>query len=296
MSGWMLFWVELTRRQFLLSIPALGLTLPTYGHLIEPHWFERITQRVRIPGLSPRARIRVLHLSDLHISTFVPFSVIEQAINIGLRAKPDVVCLTGDFITDAEEFDAKRYRDCLARLSAAAPAFACLGNHDGGSWTATIGGFEDAAVIRRLLASSGVTLLHNEARTISVRGHRLQLVGLGDLWNHEADPAAAFASADADLPTVLLAHNPDAKDEAADYPWRLMIAGHTHGGQILAPGIGSRFVAVKDKRFVSGLRKWRGRQVYVTRGVGSLGGIRLNCRPEVTILDLTGLPRLNQVI
>ena len=59
---------------------------------------------------------------------------------------------------------------------------------------------------------------------------------------------------DADLPTLLLAHNPDAKDVADGYPWQVMIAGHTHGGQILVPVVGTRFVAIKDKRFVAGLR------------------------------------------
>jgi predicted MPP superfamily phosphohydrolase len=286
----------LTRRQFFLSVPALGLTLPTYGHFVEPHWFERTSHRVRLPGLSPGARIRVLQLSDLHVSPFVPFSVIEQAIDIGLAARPDVICLTGDFITDAAAFDERRYTESLARLASSAPTFACLGNHDGGSWTLSIGGFSDSSVIRRVLASSGVMLLHNESRTMSVRGNTLQLAGLGDIWNREADPDAAFANTDANLPTLLLAHNPDAKDIAAGYPWQVMLAGHTHGGQILVPVVGTRFVAIKDKRFVAGLRKWRGRQVYVTRGVGSLGGIRFNCRPEVTLLELTGEPRLNQLI
>lgn len=288
--------VALTRRQFFLSFPALGLTLPTYGHFVEPHWFERMTHRVPVAGLRPRARIRILHLSDLHLSTFVPFSVIEQAIDLGLAAKPDLVCLTGDFITDASPFDENRYQRCLARLASAAPAFACLGNHDGGPWTASIGGFEDSLVVRRLLSSSGVTLLHNASRMVWARGQRLQLVGLGDIWNDEADASRAFVSADPDLPTVVLAHNPDAKDVVADYRWDVMIAGHTHGGQVLVPVVGTRFVAIKDKRFVAGLRKWRNRQIYVTRGVGSLGGIRFNCRPEVTLLELTGQPRLNQVI
>ena len=67
-----------------------------------------------------------------------------------------------------------------------------------------------------------------------------------------------------------------------------MLCGHTHGGQVLVPGMGPRFAPVSDKRFVAGLKAWKGRQIFVTRGVGNLGGVRLNCRPEVTLLDVQG--------
>jgi hypothetical protein len=283
----------LNRRQFLFSVP-LGLSLPAYGHFIEPQWFEEIRTRVYVPGLP--GRVRVLHLADLHASPYVPFSLIERAIDMGVGAKPDLIFLTGDFITNDSPFDRAVYQRCLERLSRAAPCFACLGNHDGGSWTATIGGHRDSSLVRSLLASSGVTLLHNRAQLVSVRGQRLQLVGLGDIWNDEADPGVAFAAANPRLPTAVLAHNPDTKDLIGAYPWHVMLSGHTHGGQILVPVIGTRFVAVKDKRFIAGLHEWNHRQVYVTRGVGSLGGIRLNCRPEVTVLELTGRPHPNRVI
>ncbi len=65
-----------------------------------------------------------------------------------------------------------------------------------------------------------------------------------------------------------------------------MLSGHTHGGQVVLPFLGERFVPVRDKRFIAGLKQWNGRQVYVTRGVGSIRGVRVNCRPEVTILDV----------
>lgn len=270
------------------------MSIPAYGHFIEPLWFEEVGARVYVPGLAKR--VRVLQLADLHVSPYVPFSVIERAIDIGVAAKPDLIVLTGDFITDDSPFDRNVYQSCLERLAKAAPCFACLGNHDGGSWTETIGGHRDSSLVRSLLAASGVTLLHNCAQMVSVRGQQLQLVGLGDIWNEEADPGYAFAKANPKLPTIVLAHNPDTKDLIGAFPWHVMLSGHTHGGQILVPVIGTRFVAVKDKRFIAGLHAWNGRQIYVTRGVGSLGGVRLNCRPEVTILELTGRPEPNRVI
>ena len=118
-----------------------------------------------------------------------PFSVIGAAIEIGVAAKPDLIFLTGDFITNDAPFDRAVYRACLERLAQAAPCFACLGNHDGGSWTATIGGRRDSSLVRSLLAASGVALLHNSAQVVSIRGQEnLQLVGLGDIWNDKAVP------------------------------------------------------------------------------------------------------------
>ena len=210
---------------------------------------------------------------------------------MGLEAKPDLICLTGDFITNSEPFDAGRYASLLKRLSQTAPAFASLGNHDGGPWAARhIGGFPDSSVVRQLLEASDVHLLHNRSELLSIRGQDLCLAGVGDLWSEEAVPELAFASvpANPDTPVVLLAHNPDTKELVAHRPWHLMLSGHTHGGQVLIPVVGTRFVSVRDKRFISGLKKWNGKSIYITRGVGNLAGVRFNCRPEVTILDLSG--------
>jgi uncharacterized protein len=274
-----------TRRKFLLS-SILGLSVPAYGHFIEAEWLQTVVQPVRLPKISPGRAIRVLQVSDFHISPYVPYELVESAIELGLKKKPDLICVTGDFITNDHPFEMERYAKSLRRLSSAAPTFACLGNHDGGSWSATIGGFEDTRTVRTLLAKSNITLLHNRSQVVEVRGQRIQLVGVGDLWENEIDEKLAFREVDSRLPVVLLAHNPDSKDVLAAAPWDLMLSGHTHGGQVLVPVVGERFVPVKDKRFIAGLKAWQGRQVYVTRGVGNLGGIRVNCRPEVTILDL----------
>ncbi len=226
-------------------------------------------------------------MSDLHVSAFVPLEIIEDGVKLALREKPDLFVLTGDFVTNSAPFDEKRYARALKHLGRTAPTYACLGNHDGGSWCAGIGGFADTTVVRSLLQNSRVMLLHNRSAVIRVRGTGLNLVGTGDLWNHEVDAESAFSAIDSSLPVVLLAHNPDTKDVLGDRSWDVMLSGHTHGGQVMLLGVEKEFVPVKDKRYIAGLGEWRGRKLYVTRGVGSLGGIRLNCRPEVTVLELT---------
>lgn len=154
-------------------------------------------------------------------------------------------------------------------------------------WARKIRGFEDTSVVRGLLDAASVTLLHNRSESVRVRNQVLRLAGVGDLWSRQIDGGLAFHDVQPEEPTVVLAHNPDTKDVLADRHWDLMLSGHTHGGQVIVPLVGPPFVPVHDKRFISDLKPWNGRQIYVSRGVGNVAGVRLNCRPEVTVLDLT---------
>jgi predicted MPP superfamily phosphohydrolase len=262
-----------------------------YAFGVEPNWLERTYYQVKLPCKGLASGVRVLHLSDFHASSAVPFTLIESAVEMGLEAKPDVICLTGDFVTDAAPFDRAEYARILRRLSTAAPVFATLGNHDGGSWSASIGGFKDSSVIRGLLGASNVALLDNRSEVVRVRDQSVRFAGVGDLWSGGVDADLAFVDVRPEAPVILLAHNPDTKDMLRDRPWDLMLSGHTHGGQVVLPLVGERFVPVRDKRFIAGLKHWDGRQVYITRGVGSIRGVRVNCRPEVTVLDLITEPR-----
>jgi predicted MPP superfamily phosphohydrolase len=258
-----------------------------YAFGVEPNWLERTFNRVKLPCKSLTSGVRILHLSDFHASPDVPFSLIENSVELGLETKPDVICLTGDFVTDATPFDEEEYARILRRLSSAAPVFGSLGNHDGGTWGASVGGLKDSFVVRSLLGAGGVTLLHNRSEVIRVRDQAIRFAGVGDLWSNGVDGDLAFENVPTEDPAILLAHNPDTKDVLADRAWDLMLSGHTHGGQVVVPLLGERFVPVRDKRFIAGLKQWNGRQVYVTRGVGNIRGVRVNCRPEVTVLDVT---------
>ncbi len=259
---------------------------PAYAFGVEPNWLERTLHRVKLPCRSLASGARILQLSDFHASAAVPFSLIENSIEMGLEAKPDVIVLTGDFVTDATPVDESEYVRILRRLSGAAPVFATLGNHDGGAWGAKVGGLKDSSMVRGLLRAANIPLLHNRSEVVRVRDQSIRFAGVPDLWSERVDGDLAFAGVPADDPAILLAHNPDTKDVLGDRPWDLMLSGHTHGGQVVLPIVGERFVPVRDKRFIAGLKQWNGRQVYVTRGVGNIDGVRVNCRPEVAILDL----------
>lgn len=242
----------------------------------------------RLAGLRPPRPIRLLHLSDLHASPVVPDILIEQAIDQAVALKPDLFCLTGDYVTARAEFDFGWYQSQLRRLSAIAPSFAVMGNHDGGVWAARTGGFESLRQLNDLLQSSGIQLLPNANTVVEAAGARLQLAGVGDLWAQEVDGQSAFHGLDPRLPSILLAHNPDTKAILRDYPWQLMLSGHTHGGQIVVPGLGAPLAPVKDHRYLSGVKPWGERWIHVTTGIGNVGGLRFNCAPEIALLSIDG--------
>jgi hypothetical protein len=256
-----------------------------HAGFLEPRWLELSHVPCRLPKLV--TPLRVLHLSDLHSSPVVPKSQIERAIDMGIESRPDFACLTGDFVTNGDPFDADWYLAVLKRLSARTPCFAVMGNHDGGYWAAVNGGLRSVVEISELLKRAGISTLHNRSVRVEFRGQELHLVGVGDLWSREVRPVPAFDPAPpADAPIILLSHNPDSKMYLAEYPWHLMLCGHTHGGQIRIPVVGAPFAPVADRAYIAGLKPWEDRQIYVTRGVGNVHGVRFNCRPEVSVLEL----------
>jgi len=277
---------NLTRRKFLATVGLAVAGSGLYVRVIEPHWLTigRHTVKLGLKGDSPP--LKILHLADLHVSHVVSLGFIGEAIRLGLGLQPDLICLTGDFITHGyEALDG--YAEVLKPLAASAPTFACMGNHDGGLWASRRHGYKNTNRVREVLDQAGVTLLHNSARTVRLGDRDLRLVGLGDVWAGEMQPMIAFATPDpsADA-TIVLSHNPDTKVYMKAYPWDLLLSGHTHGGQVKLPFIGAPVSSVKDRRFMEGLHPWEGRWIHVTRGVGNLWGIRFNCPPEVSLVTL----------
>lgn len=274
----------MTRRKFMYSFLTTSGIAASYPCYFEPRWLAVTRPQVTLSRTSLAEPVRILHLSDLHLSFPVPLNLIENAVTIGLNERPDVICLTGDFITDRQNLSWGAYARTLSRLSAVAPTFAVLGNHDGGSWASGRGGYSDTEAVRKLLERSGIRLLHNTSAHVQIRSAGLSFVGVGDLWSDEIEPKRAFSTVNRHEPIVLLAHNPDSKDVLRNRTWDLLLSGHTHGGQVLIPFHGPRFAPVTDKRYVAGLGAWGSRQIHVSRGVGSFAGIRFRCRPEVSLL------------
>ncbi len=281
---------RLNRRTFLLSLGGLAAATAatgTYARWIEPRRLKisRHTVPPRTPSDHPP--IKLLHLTDLHVIDTASLEHLARALEFGLLLKPDLVCLTGDFVTRREHI-VTGYVDILRRLSSRVPTFATLGNHDGGIWSGHYGGDSNSHAVRLLLRESRIPCIHNSTTAISIHGRQLQLTGLGDLWNGECLPARAFpaSTAAAEATRIVLSHNPDSKSRLLAHDWDLLLSGHTHGGQIGLPFLARRFAPVADKRFLHGLHRWENRWLHVGQGIGCLHGIRFACPPEIALLTL----------
>ncbi|MEO8126319.1 MAG: phosphodiesterase YaeI [Bryobacteraceae bacterium] len=272
----------MNRRTF-LSVSAASAAAVAAGaswaRFIEPRYFELTKTRISLAGVRPR---RILHMSDIHISDGMSGADLETGFREGLSQRPDLICLTGDFVSTTRGFDREGLEKLLRLAVSTAPTYAVLGNHDGGKWLARWGGKHSTQFMQDLIRSSGVHLLHNQRAVID----DLTLVGVGDYWSGEFDTGQAFSGSLQTKSTILLCHNPDAKRDLGHLPWDLMLSGHTHGGQVRVPGFTPPWAPVADKRFIAGLYGWNNRQLFITRGVGSPLHVRAFCRPEISVLDL----------
>ncbi|KAF0095760.1 MAG: metallophosphoesterase [Puniceicoccaceae bacterium 5H] len=281
-----------SRRRFLLQMAAGGVGLTAsgfygvdYATRVEPIRLELTRTRIHLPQL--KRVVRLVQLSDWHISNDVPMDLIEKSVEVAIDQEPDVICLTGDYITN-EILDPERMADLFRQLSMTAPTFAVMGNHDGTPYQPDHSDGQLYEALTRILRESGVRVLSNESNKLRLMaGPELMIAGLGDLWRGPVAPNQALSfQRRENIPVIVLAHNPDTKRNIAHHDWDLMLSGHTHGGQVCIPFMEAHFAPVADKSTYSGYYRWHDRHLYITRGVGNLHGIRFNCRPEVSLLEL----------
>jgi predicted MPP superfamily phosphohydrolase len=285
----------LTRRALLLRVCGGGLGGLTgaagagaYVHDIEPFWATVERHEMDFPQLDPAlVGLRLAQLSDLHLFYNTGSEYLGAQIERCMTLSPDVVVLTGDFITRADGSYTGQLTSLLSKLRAPLGVFAVLGNHD---WAVFQRGRQPGSPmvadrLERALNQTGIRVLRNERHVLAAGGARLQLVGLDELWSGHCDPEAAFRDADPTLPTVVLVHNPDAIDLLADRPGDWVLCGHTHGGQVRLPFYGA-VVLPTEHHYDAGRFQVAGRRLYVNRGLGFVCQVRFNCRPEITLFTL----------
>ncbi|HET6647776.1 MAG TPA: metallophosphoesterase [Pyrinomonadaceae bacterium] len=219
---------------------------------------------------------RIVHLSDIHHSPFTSREQIERAVNAANRLQPDIIALTGDYISHERRFAAP-CAELLGRLRARHGVFAVLGNHD--HWT-------DAALITDLFRAEGITVLINQGMRFEKNGEAFWLAGVDDTMVGLEDlPLALAGSRDEEL-KLLLAHNPIILRRAARAGVDLVLSGHTHGGQVTLRSERSASGRPR-RRLLRGLGRQGETQIYVTRGLGTVVlPVRYGCPPEVSLLEL----------
>ncbi len=272
------------------ALVLAALAFVYYVRYVEPAQIEVTRRVVRFPELPAGLEgLTIAHLSDFHCQ---PDPAIErssrEAVRLAMAAEPDLIAITGDLFETGEM--AARCPHQIAGLRAPLGVYAVLGNHDRGHEDAFSGreaSDEDVAKLRVVLAELGMVLLVNESRSVEAQGARLVIAGVDEYACGRDDAAAALAgAAGADL-IILLAHTPDIVDDPQARRADLILCGHTHGGQIRLPGIGSPWAPVwRDRRRSAGLLRVGAALCYVSRGIASATRARCNCRPEVALLTL----------
>jgi predicted MPP superfamily phosphohydrolase len=226
---------------------------------------------------------RIVQLSDIHHGPFSSTEQIERAVETANRLKPDIIALTGDYISKERHYAAP-CAEMLGRLEARHGVYAVLGNHD--HWT-------DAALITDLFRAEGITVLINEGMRFERNGAAFWLAGVDDYMVGLEDLPLAMAGARHDEMKLLLAHNPIILRRAARASVDLVLSGHTHGGQVAIRG--DRSSGRPRRRMLKGLGRQGNTQIYVNRGLGTVVlPIRYGCPPEISLLELrswTGLTR-----
>jgi predicted MPP superfamily phosphohydrolase len=248
------------------------------NQILELHVHEKT---VGIPRLSPNlVGMSITHLSDLHFTGQLKKEFFREVVHRANALHADLVAITGDLVDKAVCMD--WIPDSLGQLRAPYGVFFVLGNHDLR--------VRDVSRLRRVLVDSGLVDLSGRWTTVHVRGEPVVLAGNELPWFGPAPDLSEYpARLDGKRPLqVVLSHTPDQLDWAQAVGADLMLAGHTHGGQVCPPLIGP--IVTPSRR---GLQKISGAYLeddtllHISRGISGTKPLRINCPPELTKLILT---------
>ncbi|GAB4227963.1 MAG: metallophosphoesterase [Stanieria sp.] len=269
----------------------------------EPLKIERIAIAIANLPQSLQGK-KIVQFSDLHYDGIrLSEQFLAEAIDLSNEENPDLVVLTGDFVTD-DPSPIEKLALRLKRLKAKTGLYACLGNHDYCHYYPN-----SQQQITDALTAVDIQVLWNEIAY--PWGQDLALVGLADFWSREFQPEPVFNQIAPEIPRIVLSHNPDSAEILK--PWRvdLQLSGHTHGGQVVIPGYGAAPILLQQirkntpnsiSRHIPFLREcyrvvkyWQwsegwhqvgNNQLYVNRGLGTYAPGRLFCPPEMTVITL----------
>ena len=255
---------------------ALSLTHVARAALSEPYMLTIEHKQILLDRM-PKVfdGFRIVQLSDVHHGPFSSPEQIERAVETANRLQPDIIALTGDYISKERQFAAP-CAEMLGKLKARFGVYAVLGNHD--HWV-------DAPLLTDLFRAEGITVLINEGMRFEQNGETFWIAGVDDSMVGLEDLSLALAGARDDEMKLLLAHNPIVLRRAVRASVDLVLSGHTHVEQDAIRG--ERSTARPRKRALQGLWRQGKTQIYVNRGLGTVVlPIRYGCPPEISLLEL----------
>jgi len=280
----------MTRRNFLkasLTFTA-GLGVAGGGGLaysvaFEPSYITIPEVTIPIPNLADTFEgYRIAQIGDIHAGSWISQDQLQNVVNLVNEQQPDLIVMTGDYVTSG---DVRPLMDMLiqplSQLTAPDGVLSILGNHD--HWT-------NAGLIREVLQASKIQELQNDSVVLERDAGKLAIAGVDDVWEKKHDLDRTIATLpEADVPAILLVHEPDFADESAESGrFALQVAGHTHGGQVRLPLVGALRLPYLGTKYPIGQYKVRDMIQYTNRGVGMINPtVRFGCPPEITMFTLT---------
>ncbi len=228
-----------------------------------------------LPDLTPEHDgLRIVQLTDIHVGRATPAKRVRAAVALANSFQPDLVVLTGDFLSHHER-GVHLIREQLGGLIA--PTVAVLGNHD--HWV-------DPKGAALALRSLGYEVLSNDNTRLTLRGLPLTIIGIDDLVTRNANIPRSFHGAGHGS-RLVLAHVPRTAEYLVHYRASLCLSGHTHGGHVNIPGITPAIMRSLREHYISGRFHVQRTQLYVSRGIGgAVMPFRVNAPPEVTLITL----------
>jgi hypothetical protein len=231
--------------------------------------------------------LRIAQLSDIHFDPFMTSNHLHRVIELTNAQKPDLVILTGDFVTASPTGRERTARaehawpcaDVLRRIESPLGCFAVLGNQDYDT---------NADVVAEALSTgSRIQVLRNRAIAMERDGARLWLAGIDNVTANRAKPAVALQGVPKQECTLVAVHEPDFADEMRKFPVDFQMSGHSHGGQVRCPGVGALYLPMGARKYPKGHYQLGELQLYTNRGIGVVGiPVRFLCPPEITVFTL----------
>ena len=276
-------WAKRLRVSLAAIIVIIGL-LVFWGYLIEPGRLVIKHQMIQIANWPSELNgLKVAVLSDIHVDNwFITEKKVRTIVERTNELQPELIVILGDYMSGngmvREEVDPQVWAPILKDLKASFGTYSVLGNHD---W------WYDGKKVRHELEQNGIKVLDNEVMQINARNRSLWLVGLSDLWTRPQRINETVEKVPQGEPIIALAHNPDIFPRLPQHV-PLLLAGHTHGGQVRFPFIGAVVQSTDmGERYERGHLFENNHHLFVTTGIGtSILPVRFGVTPEIVLLTI----------
>jgi len=259
---------------------AMSKSMEKIGmHEFDSCHFEVVPIDIIIPGLDPVFdKFSIAHITDIHLGQWISTERLKGVMGLVNEQNPDIVAITGDFVSYAIDHLVEDLTDCLKMLEPNDISLAVLGNHD--HWLG-------ADKIREVLKNSSILDISNDVYTLKHNDAMMHFAGVDSITLDKHRLDLVMDKLPESGPAILLAHEPDFADiSSTTGRFSLQISGHSHGGQFIIPGIGTFIRGSNFLKYPAGKYQVGEMVQYTNRGLGNVFWLRINCPPEITIFNL----------